>query len=184
MKRILIAALMLVLLACGNVFAAKYGDTVYNSVNIHVDRGRDTKASYAIYTGSSQHDIIPINTKLKIGKWRKGFTLTVADTGEEVFYEFHKGRMKMSVSEYLDKITSPSKTMLDLPPLDMECIEEGIVKPGMTKEGVFHSLGYPPTHKTPNMDKNKWIYWMNRFRTRAITFDSDGIVVKVNPEFE
>jgi len=183
MKRILVATIVFMLLACGSAFAANFGDVVYTKVNIHVDRGGDTKASYAIYTESPSHGLIPINTKVEIGKWRSGFSMTVVETGEKIFYEYAQKRMKWSLPQYLDLITSPDKTILKLPALDMKNVEEGTVVPGMTKDGVIASLGYPASHKTPNLEDKKWTFWRNRFTTRVITFDGKGIVTDVNPPF-
>lgn len=186
MKRILILTLFMVLFISHNAMAADYGDIVYNKVNIHVDKGGDTKGSYAVYTGAQNHAVIPVNSKLKIGKWmwRNGFTLVVMDTGEKVYYEYNKSRMKMDFTEYLDKITAPAPVALKLPKLDMESVKKGVAVPGMTKDGVFAALGYPPTHKTPSMDDAKWTYWINRFKTRTVEFDNNGIVTKVTPPFE
>jgi hypothetical protein len=39
---------------------------------------------------------------------------------------------------------------------------------------VVVSLGAPPTHRTPTLESNQWIYWLDRFRSRVLTFGVDG----------
>lgn len=185
-KRIAFALiLMLAMLGC----KAKHipndmaGKVVFSKVNIHLDRTRDSKASYAVYTKTPHHALIPINTELVIGQWRGGFLLTVAKTGEKIYYIYEPKRMNWTIGEYLNLITSPTPVKLDLPKQDMEGVKAGIAKPGMTKEGVIAALGYPASHKTPSMEMKTWTYWINRFATRTVTFDDNWVVTNVNPAF-
>ena len=157
---------------------------VYLKVNIHYqDNGKDCKASYANYTNpGAGHQILSVNTPVRIKKWRRsGFIMVEAEKGREIFFEYNKGRMQMSIEEYLDKITSTSKVDIGkLSDIDRKGIDEGAAGIGMTKEGVMIALGYPATHKTPSPDSNRWIYWTNRFRTIAVNFDDKGIVTGID----
>jgi hypothetical protein len=156
---------------------------VYLKVNIHYqDNGRDCKASYANYTNpGAGHQILSVNTPVRIKKWRRsGFIIVDADTNREIYFEYNKGRMQMSIEEYLNKITSDSKVDLSqFSDKDRKGIGEGAASVGMTKDGVMIALGYPATHRTPSPDSNTWIYWTNRFGTIAVTFDDKGIVTGI-----
>jgi hypothetical protein len=44
----------------------------------------------------------------------------------------------------------------------------------MSKEAVIISVGIPPDHKTPDLKSNRWIYWKNRFKNKAVCFDPAG----------
>lgn len=184
MKRIAIFMLLiLALVGCRNkpVPTGLEGTTLYTKVNIFVDRSGDSKASYAVY---SSRALLPINTPVEItGNWRSGFVMTVKNTGEKIHYEYAAKRMKWSMNEYINMITSPDKTILKLPALDTKNVENGTVVPGMTKDGVIAALGYPPSHKTPSLEDATWTYWTNRFNTRVVTFNGKGIVTDVNPPF-
>ena len=158
-------------------------DPVYLKVNIHYqDNGKDCKASYANYTNpGAGHQILSVNTPVRIKKWRRsGFIIVDTETNREIFFEYNKGRMQMSIEEYLDKITSTSKVNIGrLSDKDRQGIEEGAAGIGMTKEGVMIALGYPATHRTPSPESNRWIYWTNRFGTIAVTFDDKGVVTGI-----
>ncbi len=161
------------------VQGASSGPTRYLKYNIHAyDNGRDIKASYANWTDVGEgHIIIPVNTPIEIENWRKGFIFKTKDTGKKVYFEFHKGRMGMSVEEYIGLITSPEPISLaSFSEEDLEGISDGKARVGMTKTGVMTALGYPAAHKTPSLVADSWVYWRNRFKTLAVEFDGNGIV--------
>lgn len=53
----------------------------------------------------------------------------------------------------------------------------GQVKVGMRKSAVVVAMGYPPKHKTPNLEANQWQYWMNRFNTILVLFENDRVTL-------
>lgn len=52
-------------------------------------------------------------------------------------------------------------------------LRAGQVEPGMTKAQVIKALGYPPAHRTPNLEADGWIYWVDHWNTFRIFF-KDG----------
>lgn len=155
----------------------------YTKYNIHAQQARrDIKASYAGYVDSGDgHFFIPAGSKIILPgaghRYRNGFWFTVVDTGQRVFFEFHRGRMGMSEPEYIALITTDTPVSLDhFSEVDRKGIKAGKVSTGMTKEGVLTALGYPAKHRTPSLESNTWIYWRNRFMTMAVEFDGNGIV--------
>lgn len=156
---------------------------VYMKVNIHYqNNGKDNKASYANYTNpGAGHKILAVNTPVQIKSWkRQGFIFVNTETNEEIFFEYHEPRMQMNIEEYLNKITSSTKTNLsDLSEKDQKGIKDGVASTGMTKNGIMMALGYPATHRTPSPESNTWVYWSNRFKTIAVTFDDKGVVTAI-----
>jgi len=172
----------LVLLFIQPVLAAT--EVRYTKYNIHA-QSKDTvnlKASYANYTNPGVgHIIIPAGTKIKVTKygWR-GFVFTYDNGNKKVSFEFHKKRMGMSMEEYVKLITSAKPVKYSgLSKLDRKGVANGNVFNGMTRKGVMIALGYPAAHRTPSLESNTWIYWGNRFRTRAIEFNDHGKVSAV-----
>ena len=157
-------------------------EPVYLKINIHYqNNGKDSKASYANYTRpGAGHIILPVNSPVQIKKWGKGFIIVDAASGTEIFFEYNETRMQMSIEDYLSHITSASPVDLNkLSDKDRKGVKDGIASIGMTKDGVMMALGYPATHKTPSPESNQWIYWANRFKTIAVTFNDDGIVKEI-----
>ena len=161
--------------------------TVYLKNNIHyqdrLDRAGKTvsKASYANYTDPGEgHAILPVNTAVTIGDWRRGVTIKRISDGKLIHFEYNQQNMGMDVRSYLDLITSPFPVSMEgLSDKDIEGIKEGKAANGMTKQGVRMALGYPAVHRTPSLDDNVWTYWKNRWDMRIVEFNPDGQVVAV-----
>lgn len=153
---------------------------VYTRYNIHYClRSRDNIASYANWTECGG-TFLPYNSNVRVGSWRSGFSVTDVNTGMKILYEYHQGRMQMSLQDYLDLITSPTPVSYEgLSDVDRQGIQAGQAMVGMSKEGVTVALGYPAKHQTPSLDSNTWIYWKDRFRTLRVQFDGNGKVVSI-----
>lgn len=163
----------------GTVYAEE--KIVYLKNNIHAQQHRgDCKASYANWTDPGQnHVIIPVNTRVKTEEWRSGFSIITEPDGKKILFEFDSTRMKMSVEEYTNLITSPNPDPVPLEKfseIDRKGIKDGKAYTGMSKGGVRAALGYPAVHQTPSLESNRWIYWTNRFRAIAVEFDENGKV--------
>ncbi|EGJ51817.1 hypothetical protein [Desulfocurvibacter africanus] len=164
------------------------GKFVYNRFTIHTfrDSSKDLVASYANYTDPAitvpniEHKTFPPNTHFRVEKWNRGFKLIQAETGEVIYYEYSPKRTQMDVLPYMDLVFSPTPVSLDgLTELDKQGLKAGKAMKGMTKPGVMAALGYPSPHSTLSLDADKWVYWTNRFGTRAIFFEN-GLVVSVS----
>jgi hypothetical protein len=66
-----------------------------------------------------------------------------------------------------------------LSPVDRKGIQMGTALEGMTRQGVIYAMGYPPPHRTPSLDSERWIDWRNRFNTFAVVFDPSGLVMGI-----
>jgi len=150
--------------------------------NIHAQvGGRDTKASYANWTDpGAGHIIIPVNTPVEFGRYRRGFSIKILNDGGLIYFEYNRRNMGMSADQYIRLITSSEKVNLsELSEIDQKGIKSGKALVGMSKKGVRIALGYPAAHRTPSLENNSWTYWRNRFRTKVIEFDREGKVKKV-----
>ena len=183
---VIFVALALIFQGCGGSSGkplnSAAGVKYYLKNNIHAQVGsRDTKASYANWTDpGAGHVIIPVNTPVEIGKYRKGLVITNLTDQRKIYFEFHSRNMGMGVDEYIQLIASSTSVGLDkLSDIDLKGIEAGKVYAGMTKQGVRVALGYPAAHRTPSLEDNVWIYWRNRFQTIAVEFDHSGKVTLI-----
>lgn len=157
----------------------------YTKYNIHVksDMSRRAKhvldrACYSNWTASDY--FLPVNTKVLIGRYNRGFSLLDVDNNRRILFEYNRVNMKMSTKAYIELITSTTPVDLHhLSELDRRGIREGKALPGMSKEGVLRALGYPAKHKTPSLDEDNWVYWTNRFRQMNVTFGGTGTVTNV-----
>lgn len=58
---------------------------------------------------------------------------------------------------------------------ERENILAGQAQPGMRKQAVIAAMGYPPQHKTPSLDSNKWLYWSKRLENFGVFFRNDVV---------
>ena len=164
-------------------------EILYTRFNIHYQQQfnrtgtKETlKASYANYTDpGTGHMILPPNTQVTIGKYKRGFLLIEKSEGKTIYFEYSKKNMMgMDKEEYINLITSPEPVSLSgFSELDLQGIEEGKALVGMTKDGIKTALGYPAKHRTPSLEENTWIYWRNRYSTTGVVFDDTGKVISV-----
>lgn len=177
---------ILITLGCGSSSPLTNQTSLANPLflqnNIHAQSGiRDTKASYANWTDpGSGHIIIPVNTPVEIGRFRRGFSIKNLNDGKLIYFEYNSTNMGMSAEQYINLITSSKKVNLEqLSEIDQKGIKSGEGLVGMSKTGVKIALGYPAAHQTPSLENNSWVYWRNRWQTYVIEFDTEGKVSKI-----
>lgn len=152
-----------------------------NNIHVQEHRHNEYRASYANWTDPGKnHVIIPVNTPVTIGNFRRGFSIITQDTRKTILFEYDETKMRMGDDQYIGLITSPQPIKIDnLSEIDRKGINDGKPYAGMTKDGVRIALGYPAAHQTPSLNENTWIYWTNRFKSFKIEFDENGKVKKI-----
>jgi hypothetical protein len=189
-----------VLFSAFPVWAAEQvsGKTFYTTANIWYERPGQIES-----TNYHRGAIIPVGTKVKITEVFDGtsgdFT-TLNPQMLELFIRFDDDRGKsykiifrprhaskgMTVWDFFRQYFSENDPMREggpfssLTPDEQKDVKLGEIAIGMSKEAVMMAYGYPPGHKTPSLKSDKWVYWENRFKTKAVYF-SDDKVVKIQP---
>ena len=167
----------------GVVTSRAADDVKYLKNNIHTQEHRheEYRASYANWTDPGKnHIIIPVNTPVTVGSFRRGFAIITQDSRKKILFEYDETRMRMGEDQYIGLITSTQPVKIDdLSEIDQKGIKDGKAHIGMTKDGVRIALGYPAVHQTPSLNENTWVYWTNRFKSFKIEFDENGKVKKI-----
>ncbi len=162
------------------VMAQEAEGKLYTRSNIWFERNPISMVNYK--TGM----IIPAGTEVKdVQLTERGFFRKV----KEIMFTTVEGGMDyviryderyapgMSIGEVRDRFIS-NKTLEELTEgmtdKEKECVKDGILKEGISKEAVLVAWGYPPSHETPSLDMSMWRYWLNRFRQKPIYFDDNG----------
>jgi len=123
--------------------------------------------------------LVPINSRVTLTSLgSKSLQIRVESTDQVVTIE--------NVQKYSQKDTATiAKNLLtrDLVALDQfgekiaKNIRNGILALGMTKEQVVMARGYPPGHKTPSLEIDRWQYWNSRFVIHTLVF-RDGVLAE------
>ena len=61
---------------------------------------------------------------------------------------------------------------------EKEAVRGGYLVAGMSRDAVLISYGYPPEHKTTNLESDSWVYWINRFKKKFFHFIPEGKTIK------
>lgn len=182
-----------ILIGCGKnskVTLENVGEnqTFYTQVNMWYYKksayGRSTSndpttsdAFISDYTISSTNyqfgELLPINSEIKILK------LDV----NKIFFEYQGQsigfvRTKHSKHKSLNQLFERTfaKTQVDLTQFSEKALNEiieGKVEPGMTKDALILSRGYPPEHRTNDLALNQWYYWKSVHNSIKLTFDGE-----------
>jgi hypothetical protein len=62
---------------------------------------------------------------------------------------------------------------------ELEAIRRGQIVKGMSKRAVLIALGYPPEHRTPQLESQTWIYWPSRFKKQRVLFNAQGKTMRL-----
>jgi len=174
---------ILILSGCGSdsyYINPTASEKIYTSYNMWYELGKE-EAMWAINykTGT----MIPAGTEVSNIRVKKTqiFFVTVDDKKRYIVNfnaKFHPGKkpadyasMMFSEKDFLELTKEMSQT-------DIDGIDEGLIMVGMTKKAVIVAYGYPPEHKTPDLNDNVWRYWLNRFSSTEINFDDNGKTTK------
>ena len=89
---ITVAGIFILLVTLGLLMNDAFaGDVVYLKNNIHYQQGRrDAKASYANWTNpGGGHRILPVNTGIRIDRFKRGFAIISAEDGTKIYFEYN-----------------------------------------------------------------------------------------------
>ena len=150
---------------------------LYTCCNLHYEEGAINDANY--HVGS----LLPLGTPVHVESAGNHWVKIQVLNGYMTFHQDY-GREQESFSQYVNKlfVAEDPRVRLATFPLDVQqAIIESRVERGMTREQVIMAVGYPPTHRTPSLAANEWVYWSSRFRTYTVTFDGGaGKVARVS----
>ncbi|GAB3549638.1 hypothetical protein GCM10027343_31730 [Noviherbaspirillum agri] len=75
--------------------------------------------------------------------------------------------------------TDPKAKIAGYPEKVREAIKTARVRPGMTREQVIMSVGYPVSSENPNLDAKVWRFWLSSFAEFQVMFDDAGRVKEI-----
>jgi len=150
---------------------------IYTLVNLHPDPNNNRMYSVNYQLAG----FIPRCTKVHIQAFN-GKVLTFNDAVDEQVYTLIKHGSPPDFPRYLNKYFGTdcdNEKVNTLSAIDQKGTEKGEALIGMSKDGVVLAIGYPPEHKTPSLNNNRWMYWFNRWNRFAVEFDSNGLVSNI-----
>ncbi len=153
-----------------NTMIAAKGDTFYTQFSLYYEKNCHQTTNYR------KGVLVPINTAVKFIKISYRSIFVTLPNGQELEIR----NIEQYSGETIDKIFSRTfaANPVDLSVFtkdERESILLGELKEGMRKNAVIAALGYPPKHKTPNLEIDQWQYWSNRFNTFIVYFENGKV---------
>ena len=161
---------------------------LYTAYNIWYEVGKQNSLWCINY---KKGEMIPAGTevtdvrlvKAESGRFLGGseiaISFTTVEDGEEYLVNFKPVfHPDLDIDDYMDKMFSEkdfAQLTEGMNEYEIEAIQKGKVKVKMSKAAILVSYGYPPEHRTPKLEKEMWLYWINRFQTKAIHFDENEL---------
>jgi len=154
----------------------RVGHAFYLCCNLHYDKPEITDANYTSGT------LVPFATRVEILKvTRQGVQFKPAGHSP-LTLEYKHGAKGLPFSEYLNHLFVTDDPRLKLRKVNarqVKLMESATVAPGMTKDQVLMTLGYPPADRTPSLEASTWTYDASPSQTFTVSFDGGGKVTQV-----
>jgi hypothetical protein len=155
------------------------GQYRYTCCNIRYEKPEITDVNY------TQGTLLPYGTRVQILEVKKNAIRFQPEGHPEMTLVYRHGRKIYPFEQYLDRIflvedpkrgmATTGKKKAPVGSKFAKQIENGLVEPGMTKDEVLKTLGYPPAHRTASIESPIWTYWRNRWETYTVYFDGDKV---------
>ena len=76
----------------------------------------------------------------------------------------------------------PAAKIATYPAKIQDAIKRAKITPGMSREQVLMSLGYPISSENPDLEAELWRYWMSSFAEFQVQFDDNGRVREITTD--
>ncbi|GGJ96099.1 hypothetical protein [Luteimonas terricola] len=122
--------------------------------------------------------IVPFGSPLTVTKQGRRKLRLLVD-GEKHVIENHYSR-DLSDAEFAARYVvaeDPRIAAAGFPEKIREAIASARITPGMNREQVAMSLGWPVSSENPDLDADVWRFWLGSFEEIQVEFDAAGLVV-------
>jgi hypothetical protein len=127
--------------------------------------------------------VVPFGSPLTVtGQGKRKLKLLV--DGKRHVLENHYSR-DLSEAEFRARYVvaeDPRIAAAGFPEKIRAAIAKGQVTPGMTREQVRMSLGWPVSSENPDLDADVWRFWLGSFDEIQVEFGADGRVVEATAD--
>ena len=147
--------------------------TFYTAANIWYQNPRNI-----LSTNYHVGNILPVGTRVTVDKVTRDEIRFRNEYGQDfrfIFIRKHSSK-ETDIWNYFVMYFSAENPLREAGPYEKfsdkekENIKQGTIEVGMTKEAVLMSYGYPPSHRTPSLDGDTWVYWTTHSANAPVHF--------------
>jgi len=127
-----------------------------------------------VTTNYARGTLLPINSLVTLESIGPKKMSLVLESGEGITVALAEKFSLRSLEEIAVEMLADRKVPVDRLGKELSrAITQGTMRLGMTREQILMTRGYPPRHKTPSLDNDRWVYWSSRFVHRTLVFQDD-----------
>ena len=126
------------------------------------------------------HPLMPIGTPTKITDYGRYRVFTeMGGRKMRIGNDYSRTLSNVEFAKRIVVAEDPRLKIATFPPKVQQAIAAARVIPGMTREQVIMSIGYPITSENPSLDAPVWRYWQSTFEEFHVNWDR-GVVLSVS----
>ena len=124
--------------------------------------------------------MIPAGTPIKAtGYGRNRVYVELPDGKQAIGNDYSRSLDPTAFAQRYVVADDPKRKMAAYPAKVRRAVETARVMPGMTREQVLISLGYPMASENPHLDAKVWRYWLSSFAEFQVVFGPDDRVREI-----
>jgi hypothetical protein len=151
----------------------------YLCCNMHTDGSWISDINYA----DNGMRIIPAGTPVTLlGQGRYRINVDIAGKRQSIGNDYSRDLdLNAFAARYVVK-TDPALALATYPQKTQAAIRAARLIPGMTREQVFMSVGYPVTSENPDLNAKILRFWISSFSEFQVVFDERGLVKEITAD--
>ena len=125
--------------------------------------------------------IVPFGTPVTVTRQSRN-KVRLESGGKRLVLENHYSR-DLSEAAFLARYVraeDPREAAAGWPEKVREAVASARITPGMTREQVRMSLGWPVSSENPDLEAPVWRFWLGSFDEIQVEFDDDGLVTDIS----
>lgn len=127
--------------------------------------------------------IIPLGTPMKVtGYGRYRVNVEILGGRQSLGNDYSRDIDLNAFAERYVTRDDPTAKISSYPEKIRTAIKTSRLIPGMTREQVFMSVGYPVSSENPNLDAKVLRFWLSSFAEFQVVFDDKGLVKEITSD--
>ena len=127
--------------------------------------------------------VIPVGTPVKVTGYGRYRVKVQIDGGkQEIGNDYSRDLDNAAFARRYVVTEDPRPAIAGWPAKVQEAVRQARVTPGMTREQVFASIGYPISSENPDLDSPLLRYWLGSFAEFQLHFDARGRVSDITTD--
>ena len=156
---------------------AKYDG--YLCCNLRSDGSWISDSNYA----ENGKRVIPVGTPTSItGYGRHRVNVRIDGARQSIGNDYSRDLDLGTFAQRYVVTEDPAAKIATYPAKIQDAIKRAKITPGMTREQVLMSLGYPISSENPDLASNLWRYWISSFAEFQVQFDGAGRVSEITTD--